>query len=111
MDLDLIGVTTSSISAIQPMRPRSGGRRPPPEPDRAAVTDQIERQRRNVMLARFGPECAPRDLGIAFTDDLRERSVAVYHASPSEGGRGHEAGASTAYVDDACSLDPETGLF
>jgi hypothetical protein len=44
MDLDLLGVTTSSISAIQPMRPRSGGRRPPPEPDRAAVTDQIERQ-------------------------------------------------------------------
>src|SRR5271154_7186610 len=25
MDLDLIGVTASSISAIQPMRPRSGG--------------------------------------------------------------------------------------
>src|SRR5580693_9848674 len=25
MDLDLIGVTTSSISAIQPTRPRSGG--------------------------------------------------------------------------------------
>ena len=28
MDLDLIGVTASSISAIQPMRPRSGGRPP-----------------------------------------------------------------------------------
>jgi hypothetical protein len=25
MDLDLIGMTASSISAIQPMRPRSGG--------------------------------------------------------------------------------------
>src|ERR1700686_2184082 len=67
--------------------------------------------RRNVMLARFDPEGAPRDLGIAFTDDLRERSVAVYHSSPSEGGRGREAGASTAYVDDACSLDPETGFL
>src|SRR5271166_4954646 len=28
MDLDLTGVTASSISAIQPMRPRSGGRPP-----------------------------------------------------------------------------------
>jgi hypothetical protein len=66
---------------------------------------------RNVMLARFDPEGAPGDLGIAFTDNLRERSGAVYHASSSEGGRGHEAGASTAYVDDACSLDPETSFF
>jgi exodeoxyribonuclease V alpha subunit len=35
MDLDLIGVTASSISAIQPMRPRSGGRPPARHPQSA----------------------------------------------------------------------------
>jgi hypothetical protein len=60
-----------------------------------------------IGLGFFGP---PRELGVAFADGLGERPVAIYHATPSEGWRGHEAGAPAAYVDDARALDPEAGL-
>jgi hypothetical protein len=36
--------------------------------------------------------------------------IAVEYAASVEGGRGHEAGAPTACIDDACALDPEAGL-
>jgi hypothetical protein len=36
-----------------------------------------------------------------------ERLSAIHHASPSEGGRRHKAGATPACIDDACVLDPE----
>jgi hypothetical protein len=58
-----------------------------------------------IGLGFFGP---PRDLGVAFANGLGERSRAVYHASPSKGGRGREAGAPAACIDDACVLDPES---
>jgi hypothetical protein len=53
----------------------------------------------------------PRNLGLPFADGLGESLVAVYPASPSECGRGREAGALPAYVDDACALDPEAGFL
>jgi hypothetical protein len=57
------------------------------------------------MLIRLGfPECAPRDFGIAFADDLRERAV-VIHASPPENGRLPNAGTSTGRVFDLCPDD------
>ena len=52
-----------------------------------------------------------RNFGVAFADGLRQRSGAVYHASPPEGGRGREAGASAAYIDDARVLDSEAGFL
>jgi hypothetical protein len=64
--------------------------------------------RREVF--RFGQGGPSRNLGVALADGLRQCFRAVYHASPSEGGRGHEAGAPTAYVDDARALDPEAGF-
>jgi hypothetical protein len=52
----------------------------------------------------------PHDLGVALTDGLGECPSAVNHASPSKCRRGHEAGAATACIDDACALDPKAGL-
>jgi hypothetical protein len=51
----------------------------------------------------------PFDLGVALADGLRERFSSVDPASPPEYRRGHEAGAPTTCVDDACVLDPEAG--
>jgi hypothetical protein len=64
--------------------------------------------RRPCALSRA---CPSRDLGIALSVDLGERLGAIYHASPSEGGRGDEAGAPAAYVDNACALDSEAGFL
>jgi hypothetical protein len=49
-----------------------------------------------------------RNLDVAFADSLGERLVAVYPASPSKDGRGHETGTTAAYIDDARVLDTET---
>jgi hypothetical protein len=57
---------------------------------------------------RRGPPC---NLGIPLSDNLREGSGAVYHASPSKGGRGHETGAPAARIDNARALDSEAGFL
>jgi hypothetical protein len=52
-----------------------------------------------ATLLRLGfPECAPRYLGIAFTDDLRERSVAIHRVWPPETGGPPNAGTSAGRV-------------
>jgi hypothetical protein len=76
--------------------------------DRARRPDQHGKAKiGDAGLGFFGP---PRNFSVTFADGLGERSVAVYHATSSECGRGHEAGAPAASIDDACALDPETGL-
>jgi hypothetical protein len=60
---------------------------------------------RRTMLIRLGfSDCASRDFGITFADDLRERAV-VIHASPPKNGRPPNAGTSTARVFDLCPDD------
>jgi hypothetical protein len=76
------------------------GDRDPPDPLHGAGAETVTLN-----------SCPPRNLGIAFADGLRERSGAVYHASRSEGGRGREAGAPAACVDDAGALDPKAGFL
>jgi hypothetical protein len=58
---------------------------------------------KRATLLRLGfPECAPRYLGIAFTDDLRERSVAIHRVWPPENGGPPNAGTPAGRVLDLC---------
>jgi hypothetical protein len=52
----------------------------------------------------LGSFCPPRDLGVAFANGL------VNRVSRSKGGRGREAGAPAACIDDACAIVPESSL-
>jgi hypothetical protein len=89
MDLDLIGVTESSISAIQPMRPRSGGRapkEPPVIPSAHTETSDVK----VVVVFKLG---AP---------------VATYHRQVGPEGRLGSTGRD-AEVDEAVGANNEPG--
>jgi hypothetical protein len=76
-------------------------------PQVAIVHTRAPERCTSIGLTFSSGQRAPRDLCVTFADDLRECFVAVYLASPSEDGCGHEAGAASAGVNNAGSVDPE----